>query len=257
MSNKRSRFKGAPWLEYLLDKDVLVVGAGGIGSWVTLCLARIGCRISLYDDDTIEIHNLGGQFLLMGDIGEKKVNSVYDLCGALCGEIIIYPEDSKYTNTSMTNNIVISAVDNMATRKIIFEKWLDTYKDDQDALFIDGRLLAEDYQVYGVTPDGAEAYRATLFDDNDIPTEDCTFKATTHCSLGITSDIIGVLTNWAANRISASKGEYQLRDVPFKIVKSIPNFLYDLTFNNEQRTNNQGHVHSEHEELEEVTSRAD
>jgi hypothetical protein len=247
-SNIRDRFKDAPWLEFLKDKHILLVGAGGIGSWTALCLARIGCKISIFDMDTIETHNLGGQLFPFNSIGSYKVAELTKTCTNFCGlDTSIYQYSEMYVETSPTNSIVIAAVDNMKGRKLIFDKWLNIYGNDSNAILIDGRLLAEDYQVYAVTPNLAGAYEKTLFLDSEVPTEMCTLKSTTHCSLGIASDIIGVLTNWAANRWAHSTGQPQVRDVPFRIAKSIPNFFYDITFNNdssikEERVNKQGDV---------------
>lgn len=244
----RGRFKDAPWLKFLAGRNILIVGAGGIGSWTALCLARIGCHITIYDGDSVEVHNLGGQLFSIADIDATKVRALSNVCENLCGaDTSIEGNADMYTEDSTTCSIVIAAVDNMKGRKLIFDKWLHAYGNDSNALLIDGRLLAEDYQVYAVTPDLAAAYQKTLFLDSEVPTEMCTLKSTTHCSLGIASDIIGVLTNWAANRWAHSMGQPQVRDVPFRIAKSIPNFFYDITFNNdssikEEGTNKQGDV---------------
>lgn len=227
----RARFSEAPWMSYLANATVVVVGAGGIGSWVTMCLARIGCKVILYDADLFEVHNMGGQLVQTTQIGNNKAVSVKDTCIALVGasaNIVTVAE--MYTKDSPTSPIMIAAVDNMKTRRLIFDKWSNMYPDSAEALLIDGRLLAEDYQVYGVMKDRTKAYEETLFSDNEVPTENCSLKATTHCSLGITSEIISILTNHAANITTKSTDGIELRDIPFKIVKSVPNFLYDLSF---------------------------
>lgn len=255
----RSRFAEAPWLSYLQSHDIIVVGAGGIGSWVSLCLARIGCMITLFDADIFETHNMGGQLMAVRDLGLNKARAVQALCETLVGgSTNILAEPSMYTTDCYTSPIVIAAVDSMEARKVIFEKWHRIYKDDSEAILIDGRLLAEDYQVYGVTGDRAEAYRRTLFSDDEIPKENCALKSTTHCGLGIASDIIGVLTNHAANMVSRREG-YEVRDVPFKIVKSIPNFLYNVTFTpdepREERADNPGDVPVYTEQFEKLQGR--
>lgn len=239
----RARFSDASWFKYLQGKPVVVVGAGGIGSWVTMCLARIGCSVYLYDGDRFEVHNMGGQLVNITSINVPKVQAVRDIVTSLVGmSTKISVNSNMYDKDSPTSPLVISAVDSMAARKLIFEKWAKMYGDKDDSIFIDGRLLAEDYQVLAVTKGRLNAYRATIVDDKSIPTENCTLKATTHCSLGIASEIIGLLTNFAANLVTMKDMGVQVRDVPFKIVKSIPNFLYDITFepNEQPETNEQG-----------------
>lgn len=232
----RSRFSDATWFDWLQHRDVLIIGAGGIGSWTAMCLTRIGCNVTVMDHDLIEIHNLGGQMYKTTDINRTKVDALETTCRELAGSsCYFYADNEEYAENSYTNPIVIMAVDNMKTRKLAFEKWYNTYHSDisaLDCLFIDGRLLAEDYQVYAATLDQADAYRGTLFLDLEVPTELCTLKATTHCSLGIASDIVSILTNFAANRVTMEDPEVgvETRDVPFRIVKSIPFYSYEVTF---------------------------
>jgi len=229
----KSRFSEAPWVNHLQNSAVTVVGCGGIGSWVTLCLSRIGVRVYLFDADIVEAHNLGGQMLGVASIGSPKVTEVEQLCRTLCGAVDIVSFQEMFDEHTPLTSITILAVDNMQTRKLAYEKWKEEYKDHREALLIDGRLLAEDYQVYSVTPSRLKLYEATLFSDEEVPKENCSLKATTHCSLGIASDIIGCLTNWAANISAYQAQQPETRDVPFSIVKSIPNFFYELNFNND------------------------
>lgn len=239
----RARFTDATWFTYLQQRPILVVGAGGIGSWVSLCLARIGCTVYLYDADRFEVHNMGGQLVRSTDIGVNKVDAVKDIITSLVGPSTkILVSSAMYSEDSPTNPIVISAVDSMAARKLLFDKWAKIYGGKDDSIFIDGRLLAEDYQVYAVTKGRLGAYTETIIDDKLIPTENCSLKSTTHCSLGIASEIVGILSNFAANQVTMKDIGIGVRDIPFKIVKSVPNYLYDITFEPDEKIDKQGTI---------------
>lgn len=228
----KHRFSDAPWFEWLKKQDVLLLGVGGIGSWVAFCLARIGCTIHMYDMDNVEAHNLGGQMYNMDQIQMSKVDAMKAIGRNFSGGEALMHTNGKYDENAPTNHIVISAFDNMAGRQLAFQKWCEALKEDPDNavnyLFIDGRLLAEEYQVYAVNKDRIEAYKATLFDDSEVGEVQCSLKSTTHCSMGIASDIVSVLTNFATNRTYGMEA----REVPFNISKSIPLFTYDLNLGN-------------------------
>lgn len=226
----KQRFSAAPWFERLKSTHILLIGAGGIGSWVAFCLSRIGCDYTIFDMDIVESHNLGGQLYSLSHVGMNKAVAMQLLAGEFSGYENSVSCDGRYTEQSISNEIVIAAFDNMAGRKIAFENWVALMQDDKgnekNYLFVDGRLLAEQYQVYAVTcdPKSIERYRATLFEDSAIPDTMCTLKSTTHCSMGVASDIIGVLTNFATNRTYG----VDAREVPFCIEKSIDLFTYNV-----------------------------
>lgn len=231
----KHRFTDAPWYKMLHGKNILLLGAGGIGSWVALCLARIGCNITLFDHDTVENHNLGGQLYGVTQVGSNKAEALSKLALDMSGGEAVFSCHGMYGPESYSNKIVISAFDNMEARKLAFAKWCELLSEDEnkdDYLFIDGRLLAEEYQVYAVTRDRLEKYSATLFSDSEIGEVSCSLKSTTHCSMGIASDIISVLTNFMANK----KYGVDAREVPFSIIKSISLFTYDIDLENDRST---------------------
>lgn len=226
----KQRFSDAPWFDKLKDTYILLLGAGGIGSWVGFCLSRIGCNFTVFDMDSVEVHNLGGQLFNMNHVNKLKTESLKEVCSIFSGNENTIRTAGKYEEKSYTNPIVIAAFDNMAARKLAFDKWKEYVlgiheSEAKECLFIDGRLLAEDYQVYAVTKDRIEDYEKTLFSDSEVEEVLCTLKATTHCSMGIASDMISCLTNFMAN---LSYG-FEAREVPFKIVKSIPLFEYHVS----------------------------
>lgn len=56
--NERTiRFSDAPW--YIPNTPVLIGGAGGIGSWLGVLLARQDLAITIYDFDSVDLTNLG------------------------------------------------------------------------------------------------------------------------------------------------------------------------------------------------------
>lgn len=230
----KQRFSDAPWFEMLKSTYIILLGAGGIGSWVGFCLSRIGCNFTVFDMDSVEVHNLGGQLFNTNHIGKSKTESLKEVCDLFSGKENVIRTSGQYTEDSYTNDIVIAAFDNMKARKIAFNKWKELVegyieegeKREEGCLFIDGRLLAEDYQVYAVTWNRIEDYEKTLFDDSEVEEVLCTLKSTTHCSMGIASEMISVLSNFMANRAY----EFDAREIPFKIVKSIPLYSYEVEY---------------------------
>lgn len=54
------RFEGAPWVT---KRTVTIGGIGGIGSNVAYVLAKWGYDMEIFEDDVVEIHNVGKTFL--------------------------------------------------------------------------------------------------------------------------------------------------------------------------------------------------
>jgi tRNA threonylcarbamoyladenosine dehydratase len=66
---------GASYFENLQHKHICIIGIGGVGSWVTECLARSGVgNITLIDLDHITISNTNRQIhALEGNYGKSKI----------------------------------------------------------------------------------------------------------------------------------------------------------------------------------------
>ena len=77
----------------LRGATVVVLGAGGLGSWTMAGLACAGVgRIVAVDDDTIELSNLNRQVLYrMSDVGRRKVDVAAESLRALNPEIDFVP----------------------------------------------------------------------------------------------------------------------------------------------------------------------
>lgn len=212
------RVKGAEWFPYLYKKEILVLGQGGIGSWTSLLLSRIGCALYLFDHDSYEEHNMTGQVVRKKDIGKNKALAAKDLISEFSPDATV-DIFGKYEEDSFTNDIVLCGFDNMAARKLSFRKWVEHVNsgdtDPKECLFIDGRLNAEMLQVLcipGDRKDLIQKYAAEyLFSDESVPEQECTFKQTSHCAAMIASFMVTYLTNWTVNVINGM----EIRQVPF------------------------------------------
>ncbi len=214
------RFKDAPWFDPKGEIEVIIGGAGGIGSWLALFLARQNVKISIFDMDTVEEVNLGGQFFSDNDIGQTKVQAIRGWCESFTRNALDI--NLEYTKDSPTHKYVFSCFDNMSARKLMFEKWAEKATDD--SIYIDGRLLAEEGSIYCVTKDKIEEYRKTLFDDSEVLLVSCSYKSTTHCSALIASLMTSLFNNYITN----VKAGMELREVTFNINFQLPVLNFEM-----------------------------
>lgn len=207
-TQKYDRFKAAPWFQEGIRPATLVGGAGGIGSWLTLLLNRAGFETYVFDFDRLEELNMAGQLFMHKSIGKQKVDALADLVRELCRDEII-PNNEMMDKTTMTNDIVFSAFDNMKARREIFETWRETNKGSKTAIFIDGRLTMEQLTIFCVRadhPEELEEYdKVHLFDDSKVPDMDCTAKQTSHGAAMIAANMVAKFTNWYSGIVDAEE----------------------------------------------------
>jgi len=215
---KHTRFSELMW--YDPDHDIIVGGVGGIGSWLAMLLGRAGYRLYLFDDDTIDETNMAGQLYPVSSIGENKAMAIQQA-------IWNYSHNSdvtslgRYEKESEACPIMFSCFDNMSARKLLFENWA---AQEDRSIFIDGRMLAESFQVFAVVKGKEEEYRATLFEDGDVQEQPCSAKATSHTAAIIGGVMMSILTNHMSN----VKLNMDIREVPFKTTFEIPLLMFNV-----------------------------
>lgn len=232
---RHNRFKDALWYGETFD-DIIIGGAGGIGSWVALLLARAGFRPVPVDFDTVEEHNLGGQAFTRHHIGHLKVDAVRDIVMSMCAVDIEYIGE-RVTEGFATTRYTFSGFDQMAPRKILFDSWCelsdpgsDRYEPESDAIFIDGRLQAEHMQILcirGNDEEAKEKFRKDyLFSNEEVEDAPCTLRQTTHAAAMIAAHMVGFFTNHIAN---VKTGD-DVREVPFYWEYFIPNNYLEVKY---------------------------
>ncbi len=215
------RFKDADWFDPN-ETTATVGGAGGIGSYLCFLLTRQNVIPICYDFDIIETHNLGGQLYRTVDIGKTKVSAIKEIIYSLTGKLIT-DVNRKFDNDSYITPIAFSAFDSMEARKVMFERWC-SLPDKQ--IFIDGRMNAEQGQIYFVTPDRIEDYKKTLFEDSEVEELPCTYKSTSYCATMIASVMIAGFNNYRAN----IKTKTEIRELPFEVHYMLQLFKFNVNF---------------------------
>ncbi len=192
------RFKGADF--YTPGARVLVLGAGGIGSHVGFLLAKQDCILTVYDMDTVEEHNLGGQLYRADHLGMTKVAALFDVIENVIGSENMQDfsfRPTPYGEKAIEDSFVFSCFDNMAARKLAFDKWKNV--DDPNKIFVDGRMLADQGVVYCVVPGREEAYEETLFDDSEVDEGPCSNRATSFGAFFTSALMVANFNNHLAN----------------------------------------------------------
>ena len=180
-----------------LNPKITIVGCGGIGSPTALMLANMGIRdVVLVDFDIVEDHNRPNQGYRKKDTGKPKVEALEEIIGEFAEDCCVTAINEKFTDQNLSG-VVIMAVDNMETRKMIWEK----VKWNPDVLLcIDGRLAGEYLEIFTIKPsrlDDIEYYEARLFSDEDASGLPCTAKGIIYIGGIISSLIANQIKRWA------------------------------------------------------------
>jgi hypothetical protein len=211
------RSKGLPWFDMIYKLDIIQIGVGGIGSHLALSLSRTGARLFLYDDDIFDDQN-GGQVMFCEDIGVEKTQAIKDTISGYSPDCEV-ETFGKYTRSSETGKIVICGPDDITVRRMAFEKWAAYVRtlsdmDRKHCFFQDGRLLAEQYQIFNIAGDDDARmdryYNEYLAGIHNPHKPKCTAQQTEYMAKSIAGRMMVYLTNWLTN----VKGANAPRHVP-------------------------------------------
>lgn len=215
-----ARFSSALWFDKIQEQTVILAGVGGIGSYVAFLLSRMHPRaLYMYDDDTVEAVNLSGQLFGSLNIGQRKVYAIGNFIRDMSNYISSFCINEQYTSETQTANVMICGFDNMEARKTFFENWTKHVEscpeeERKNCLFIDGRLAAEEFQVFSIRGDDTlniiKYAKEYLFSDEEADDTLCSYRQTSYMANMIGSVMINAFTNFVANSI-----EDNIRELPF------------------------------------------
>ena len=131
------------------ERNIMVIGAGGIGSYLVQFLKRMNqaqrtnvpethlYNITVFDGDTVDTKNLGYQAYDELDVGEKKVECI--------GGINAQPFNVLLDKQLQGYDLVVCCADNLAVRRLLYRqgfgsdtnlKWLDLRSTGRNAALI-------------------------------------------------------------------------------------------------------------------------
>ncbi len=163
---------------------ITLVGCGSVGSMVALLLSKVGFHeVEVFDDDTVEEHNIPNQFFRVDDMHKPKVEAIREVCYEM-GFSIPNGRKERYQD-QVLKPIVISAVDSMATRKIIFEEFKK--QSGVARVLIDPRMGGLNFRIVTVRQDNTKFY--SWYPDDESVQEPCTARTIVY-NVGVLAGLV-------------------------------------------------------------------
>jgi molybdopterin/thiamine biosynthesis adenylyltransferase/rhodanese-related sulfurtransferase len=117
---------GVEGQQKLLDANVLLLGAGGLGSPAALYLAAAGVgTLGIVDDDTVDLSNLQRQVIHTTDrVGEPKVDSAAETIAQINPDVEVVKHQVRLDSSNVIEliepyDIVVDGLDNFPTRYLL------------------------------------------------------------------------------------------------------------------------------------------
>ena len=134
----------------LLKSNVLIVGAGGLGSPISIYLAALGIgKIGIIDKDSVEISNLSRQIIFsMNDLKKNKSSVAINKLRKINPDIKLHSFNKRLTKKNINQiaknfDLIVDGSDNFRTRFLINDYCLKNRK-----ILVSGAISKFDGQVY-------------------------------------------------------------------------------------------------------------
>ena len=193
---------------------ITIVGCGGIGSALGICLAKLGMKkFILWDADLVQRHNVPNQLFEYGAAGYPKVeklrDSIKNYHPDYSAEVVPFGRKLDSSCYIMTP-IVFACTDSMSSRKLIYEVALKS----RCRLLIDGRMSGKAFRIFTVNltrKSDRDAYERTLHEDME---QSCTNRAIIYNIFAVSSFMANQLTR-----------VFQNKKYPFEMNVCLENYL--------------------------------
>ena len=134
----------------LLKSNVLIVGAGGLGSPISIYLAALGIgKIGIIDKDSVEISNLSRQIIFStNDLNKNKSSVAINKLRKINPDIKLHSFNKRLTKKNINQiaknfDLIVDGSDNFRTRFLINDYCFKNKK-----ILVSGAISKFDGQVY-------------------------------------------------------------------------------------------------------------
>lgn len=149
-------------------RKILIIGTGGIGSFLVPVLDKVGLYdITVADPDIVENKNLPYQNFKYGQVGQNKASVMMDSYSSV-------NSFSKYpilTEKQMTGyDLVICCVDNLGVRRTLYNtslKWLDLRAQGRNAALVSHKADPKMYDMLLAGEEGSFSCQGDSWDGSN------------------------------------------------------------------------------------------
>ena len=195
---------------------ICIIGCGSVGSTVAEILARFGLtKISLYDFDIVEPHNLANQMFTTKHVGMNKIEAVKEILEEINPEIS--DDIELYSNgwkpEEPLEGYVFLCVDNIEIRKKIVEE--NMYNPGIKAMF-DFRTGLTDAQHYAADWSDIKSKQEFLKTMGFTHEEAQLTQQVSACNVSLcVAPTVRMIANvGVANFVNFAKGEHLYKKIP-------------------------------------------
>ncbi len=146
-------------------RKILVIGAGGIGSFLIPTLDKVGLyHIHVADPDGVETKNLPYQNFKKGHVGQNKASVMMDSYES----VITFSKYPVLTAKQMQGyDLVICCVDNLSVRRTLYNttlKWLDLRAQGRNAALVSHKADPKMYDMLLAGEEGSFSCQGDSWD---------------------------------------------------------------------------------------------
>lgn len=189
---------GVEGQQKLLDAHVLVIGAGGLGSPVSLYLAASGIgTLTIVDDDTVDFTNLQRQIVhTAARVGQNKAESAAETLHGLNPDTRVIPVTRRAQGDELealvaVADVVVDCCDNFATRHAVNRACVKFGKPlvSGAATRFDGQLT-----VFDPRQPGNPCYHCLFGEDGEAGDGPC-------ATFGVFAPLVGIIGSMQASEV--------------------------------------------------------
>jgi len=146
-------------------RKILIIGTGGIGSFLTQFLDKVNLYdITVADPDSVERKNLTYQNFSKGHVGQNKASVMFDSYESV-NHFSKYPVLAE--KQMQGYDLVICCVDNLSTRRTLYNtsiKWLDLRAQGRNAALVSHKADPKMYDMLLAGEEGSFSCQGDSWD---------------------------------------------------------------------------------------------